>query len=79
MKKLRLKTKINICIGFVWAGAVLALLSRMLGSWCLWAGLAILVVATLFRYGLLRCPHCGHPLSDGKQVPSVCPKCGEEL
>lgn len=76
---MKLKTKINLCIAFVWVGAILAVLSRELGSWSLWVGLAIFVAATLLRYGLLRCPHCGHSLSDRKQVPAKCPKCGKAL
>ena len=76
---MKLKTKINFCIGLVWAGAILAVLSRVLGDWSLWVGLSIFVGATLFRYGLLRCPHCGHTLSERKQVPDRCPKCGKDL
>lgn len=79
MKKLTLKKKINICIGFVWVGAILAVLSRVIGDWSLIAGLAIFVGATFLRYGLLKCPHCGHPLSERKQIPAKCPKCGQEL
>ncbi len=76
---MKLKTKINLCIGFVWVGAILAVLSRVLGDWSLWVGLAIFVAATFLRYGLLRCPHCGHSLSERKQVPANCPKCGKAL
>ena len=76
---MKLRTKINLCITFVWIGAILAVLSRVLGDWSLLAGLAIFVGATFCRYGLLRCPHCGHALSDRKRLPATCPKCGKEL
>ena len=50
---MKLKTKINICIGLVWAGAILTVLSRKLGDWSLWVGLAIFVGATLLRCSAL--------------------------
>ena len=79
MKKLSLKTQLSICISFVWIGALLALLSKVAGAWCLWLGLAILVAAALCRFHLIRCPHCGHKLIEGKQIPPRCPNCKEEL
>ena len=79
MKKFSLKTQLNICVSFVWIGAVLALLSKVVGPWCLWLGLAILVVAAACRYSLIRCPHCGHRLIEGNRIPAQCPKCKEAL
>ena len=79
MKKPSLKTQMRLCIGAVWAGALLAVLSKNLGQWCLWLGLAIVVVAALCRYSLIRCPHCGYKLAEGKTIPKCCPNCKEEL
>ena len=79
MKKLSLKTQLNICLGFLWAGALFALMSRFWGQWCLWLGIAVLVTAALCRYSLIRCPHCGHKLTEGKRIPPHCPNCHEEL
>ena len=54
MKKLSLKLQLNICLAFLWAGALIALMSRFYGQRCLWLGLAILVAAAVCRYGLIR-------------------------
>ena len=78
MKKLSLKTQLNICLGFLWAGALFALMSRFWGQWCLWLGIAVLVTAALCRYSLIRCPHCGQPVLDIKTNPGKCPHCGGE-
>ena len=79
MKHISLKTQVNICVAFVWTGAVVALLSKVLGTWCLWVGIGIVAVAAVCRYSLIRCPHCGHKLTEGKTVPKRCPNCQEEL
>ena len=79
MKKSSLNKRLQLCINFTWVGAVIALLSRFLGSWCLWLGLAILVVATICRLTLIRCPYCGHRLTEGQRIPPCCPSCGGEL
>lgn len=79
MKKPSLRTQVKICVGAVWFGALLAIMSDMLGKWCLWLGMAVVVVAAICRYSLIRCPHCGYKLAEGKTVPPRCPKCGEEL
>ena len=79
MKTLPLKTQVKICVNAVWFGALLAILSRTVGKWCLWLGMAVVVVAAICRYTLIRCPHCGYKLSEGKTVPPRCPHCGEAL
>ncbi len=79
MKKPSLRTQVQICVSAVWIGALVALMARSFGQWCLWVGLAIVVVAAICRYTLIRCPHCGHRLSDGQSVPTHCPRCGESL
>ena len=79
MKKLSLKLQLNICLGFLWAGALIAVLSRVLGQWCLWLGIAVLIAAAVCRYSLIRCPHCGHKLVEGNRIPPRCPNCKEEL
>lgn len=79
MKKPSLKTQVQICVSAVWLGALLAILSRNWGQWCLWLGLAIVVIAALCRYTLIRCPHCGHKLTEGKTLPKFCPNCKGEL
>ena len=79
MKKLSPKKQVQLCVSFVWAGALVAMLSKALGAWCLWLGLGIVVVAAICRYTLVRCPHCGHKLVDGQTVPRHCPNCGGQL
>lgn len=79
MKKPSLRTQVKICVSAVWCGALLALMADMLGKWCLWAGLAVVIVAAVCRYTLIRCPHCGYKLTDGQTVPRRCPHCGEDL
>ena len=76
---MKVKTKVKVCIAFVWTGAVIAVLSQTFGSWLLWVGIAITIVAGICRYTLIRCPHCGHALTEGQGVPSKCPHCGESL
>ncbi len=79
MKKLSPKKQVQLCISFVWIGAVVAMLSKMLGTWCLWVGFGIVVVAGICRYTLIRCPHCGYKLVEGNSVPRRCPKCEGDL
>lgn len=79
MKKPSVKTQVKICVTFVWIGALMALLSRSFGGWLLWAGLAVAAIASVCRYTLIRCPHCGCKLVDGQGVPNKCPNCGESL
>lgn len=76
---MKVKTKVKICVAFVWVGALMAVMSRYMGSWLLWAGIAVVVVAAICRYALIRCPHCGCKLAEGQGVPSKCPNCGESL
>jgi hypothetical protein len=79
MKNISLRKKINLCIVFVWIGAILALLSGLLGDWSLWLGVLIFGGASFVRFGLLRCPHCGQPLSERRRIPDNCPACGGKL
>lgn len=79
MNKPSVKTQLKICTAFVWIGAVIALLSRNFGTWLLWVGIAVAIVAAVCRYTMIRCPHCGKPLTDPQGVPKQCPFCGEEL
>lgn len=79
MKKMSLRKKINICLVFVWIGALLAALTGVLGEWSLWLGIVIFAVAAFIRFGLLRCPHCGQPLSERSRIPDNCPMCGGKL
>ena len=76
---MKVKTKVRICVAFVWIGALVAILAPTFGNWCLWTGIAIVAVAGTCRYTLIRCPHCKHALLDGSGVPSKCPYCGESL
>ncbi len=79
MKKLSLKTQMQLYITMVWIGAVVALLSRVLGPLYLWIGISIVVAGTICRYTLIRCPHCGHKFLDGNKLPYRCPNCEGEL
>jgi hypothetical protein len=78
-KKVNLRLRLKISVAFVWIGALVALLSKVFGTWCLWLGLAIVVVATLCRLTLIRCPYCGFRLAEGKNIPPCCPSCGGEF
>ena len=75
MKKLSLKVQMQLYIGMVWVGAVIALLSRVLGPLFLWIGLAIVVTGAVCRYTLIRCPHCGFRFVEENKIPHRCPKC----
>ena len=79
MEKMSLRKKINICLVFVWIGALLAALTGVLGEWSLWVGILIFGAAAFIRFGLLRCPHCGQPLSERSRIPDNCPMCGGKL
>lgn len=79
MKKLPVKTQIKICVAFVWAGAVISLLSQTFGQWLLWLGIGVTAVAAICRYTLVRCPHCGHPIGDSQGAPFKCSRCGGSL
>lgn len=79
MKKPSIKTQLNISIAFVWIGALIALASQYFDKWLLWVGLAIVVVAAIYRFTQIRCPHCGQPVLDVKTHPGKCPHCHEEL
>ena len=76
---MKVKTKVKICVAFVWIGALIAVMSRYMGDWLLWVGIAVVAVAGICRYTLIRCPHCGQKLMDSQGVPSKCPNCGESL
>ena len=78
-KKVNLRLRLKVCVAFVWIGALVALLGRALGSWCLWLGIGIALVATICRVTLIRCPYCGFRLAEGKSIPPCCPSCGGEF
>lgn len=78
-KPVSLKKKLQISVAFVWIGTLIALLSKVLGAWCLLAGLSIAVAAVAYRYTMIRCPHCGYKLAESRRVPACCPRCGESL
>ena len=77
--KTNLRLKLKVSVTFVWVGALIALMAKMFGPWCLVAGLSIAVIAGIYRYTMIRCPRCGHKLIDGKTIPARCPKCDQEL
>ena len=76
---MKIKTKINISIALVWIGAVVALMAKYVNTGLLWVGLAFVVAAGIYRYTMIRCPHCGHKLIEGREAPKKCPNCGEDL
>ena len=78
-KKPNLRLRLKISVAFVWIGALVALLSKALGGWLLWVGIGIACLAAVYRYTMIRCPHCGQPLVYGKTIPAKCPNCGEEI
>ena len=76
---MKIKTKIKVSTGLVWIGAMLAVLTRYIDTWCLYVGLGIVAVGVIYRYTMIRCPHCGYKLIEGKEAPAKCPGCGESL
>ena len=76
---MKIKTTIKVSVALVWIGALLALMAKYVGTWCLWVGLAMVVGAAIYRYTMITCPHCGHKLIEGKEAPKKCPNCGESL
>ena len=78
-KKPSVKKLVQFSVTLVWAGAVVALLSRTVGQWCLWVGLGITAIGVIIRYYLVRCPHCGSKITDSNRLPDRCPNCGEKL
>ena len=76
---MKIKTKIKVSVALVWIGALIALMAKYVGTWCLWVGLAMVVGAAIYRYTMITCPHGGHKLIEGKEAPKKCPNCGESL
>ena len=37
---------------------------------------AFLVIGIIFRFTVVKCPHCGDKLIGQKNVPAKCPVCG---
>ena len=79
MNKMPVKTQVKICTTFVWAGALISLLSQTFASWMLWVGIAVTAIAAVCRCTLIRCPHCGHRLVDNQSIQHGCPNCGGNL
>ena len=44
-----------------------------------WVGLGIVILAVIFRFTMIKCPYCGHPLTQSKSLPDRCPQCDKEL
>ena len=78
-KKVNLRLRLKISVAFVWVGALVAMLSKALGTWALWLGITIVIAATAYRYTMIRCPYCGFRLAEGKNIPPCCPSCGGEF
>ena len=76
---MNIKTKIKVSTALAWIGAVIALMAKYVNTGLLWVGLALVVAAGIYRYTMIRCPHCGHKLIEGKEAPKKCPSCGEDL
>ena len=79
MKKPSVKKLVRFSVALVWIGALVALVSRTAGQWCLWTGIGIAAVGVVIRYALVRCPNCGGRITDSNQLPERCPNCGEKL
>ena len=66
-----------------WQGVILAvgayLQGGMLKQILPWIGFAMVVAAVVIRFTMVRCPHCGHGLTESKTIPDQCPKCNQEL
>ena len=77
--KVNLRLRLKISVALVWIGALVALSSKMLGTWALVLGLAIVVAASIYRYTMIRCPYCGFRMAEGKNIPPCCPSCGGEF
>ena len=41
--------------------------------------IAVMAVGIVWRYTLVKCPHCGCKLNESKTIPSKCPNCQETL
>jgi len=69
----------RICKILVAAGAVLLLVSAMIGQiiWLYAVGIIVLLCGVVADRKLLRCPHCGKYV--GRRRESACPHCGKSL
>lgn len=66
-----------------WLGAIIAVvgyfLDGLLHQILPWVGLVLVIGSVVMRFTMVRCPHCGHLLTEGKAIPVRCPKCDKEL
>ncbi len=66
-----------------WLGVIIAVVGYFLGGTgkavLPWVGLALVVLAVIYRFTQVRCPHCGNHLTEGKSIPARCPECHKEL
>ena len=66
-----------------WVGVAVAVLGYFMDGaphkFLPWVGLGILILAIIFRFTMIKCPYCGHPLTQSKSLPDKCPACDKEL
>lgn len=66
-----------------WIGVVIAVVGYFMDGLpkqiLPWIGLVTVIIAVVLRFTAVRCPHCGHLLTESKKIPAQCPKCDEEL
>lgn len=82
-KTYSVKTRYKIYNILAWLGLAIALVGCLLGgeirTILTWIGIAFVTLAVIYRFTAVRCPHCGHLLTESKTMPDKCPKCQEEL
>lgn len=76
-------TRYRIYCVLSWAGVIIALAGYFMGGLVKqilpWVGLIMVLFAVIFRFTMIRCPHCGNPLTQSKHIPAECPQCHKEL
>lgn len=81
MKKLTLKQHAKIQRGLFLLAVIMALLGRRFteSHFLLWITIGLVVVAFLYRFVFIRCPHCSDGLYGIRVFPRYCPSCGKSL
>ena len=82
-QKYSVKTRARIYSALAWAGVIVAVIGYFLTGVpkqiLPWVGLAMVVGAVIYRFTMIKCPHCGNMLTESKRIPDHCPECHQEL
>ena len=82
-KKFSAKKRYRLYNIMVWLGTILAVAGFFMESryhaLLTWVGFGIVVLSIVFRFTMVRCPHCGDYLAGDKSIPDKCPKCKGEI